>query len=146
MRQEMIERLNQRRWLVDEVRLVGPPQHFMSRKEVIDQRQAIMRLLNHAQGNPLHVYVHIPFCEEHCTFCMYFDQGAKEGSRRVQRYVHHIGGLLSYLRQLQGKKAIHALYVGGGTASILTTNQIQELFDGMTAYLHPDAQATFEMS
>jgi hypothetical protein len=142
----MNDRLDARRWLVDQLRLIAPPQHFMTRTIRLDQWRAISLLLEQNPENPLHVYVHVPFCEEHCTFCMYFDRGAKQGSDRIQIYVTYLDGLLRYLEQELGRREIRALYVGGGTASILTIEQIQTLFSRIVPHLHPDAEATYEMS
>jgi coproporphyrinogen III oxidase-like Fe-S oxidoreductase len=142
----MIERLESRRWLVDELRLIAPPQHFMTRKTSVDQRRAVSLLLEQNPENPLHLYVHVPFCEEHCTFCMYFHRGAKQGSDRVQAYATYLSGLLTYLERELNGRPLRALYVGGGTASILTIEQIQALFSPLAPHLHPQAETTFEMS
>ena len=142
----MIDRLHARRWLVDELRLIAPPQHFMTRTMSLEQWRANALLLEQNPENPLHLYVHVPFCEEHCSFCMYFDKGARQGSARVQAYADYLAGLLRHLEAELGRREIRALYVGGGTASILTIAQIQALFSRIMPHLHSDAEATYEMS
>ena len=66
-------------------------------------------------GRELGVYVHIPFCSYHCTFCFYATRiGADLDQKR--RYVE---GLLTELEWLPADARLTQLYVGGGTPTSL---------------------------
>lgn len=74
------------------------------------------------------LYVHIPFCEQYCTFCHF----TKEINPRADRVEQYLGALLKEIelahRQLDGRITAHTLYFGGGTPSYLNPRQFEALF------------------
>ncbi|MCB9787673.1 MAG: coproporphyrinogen III oxidase family protein [Deltaproteobacteria bacterium] len=81
-----------------------------------------------AEGMPLGVYVHVPFCRKRCHFC-YFKVYTQKSSKDVAAYVE---GLAREARMLATRPALRErssrfLYVGGGTPSYLSVRQIQRL-------------------
>lgn len=70
------------------------------------------------------VYIHIPFCESICTYCdfckMFYDQ------KMVDSY-------LKALKKEIGKtykgEPVKTIYIGGGTPSSLSIDELTELFD-----------------
>lgn len=79
---------------------------------------------------PLTLYIHYPFCVKKCPYCD-FNSHLKDDNSRDFDYV---GALLSDLdadlKYLQGRK-ICAIFIGGGTPSLLSENEMQELFFGL---------------
>jgi oxygen-independent coproporphyrinogen-3 oxidase len=66
-------------------------------------------------GADLGIYVHVPFCSYHCTFCFYATRiGVDLGQKR--RYVE---GLLRELEWVPEGSPLTQLYVGGGTPTAL---------------------------
>jgi len=88
---------------------------------------------SHAPG----LYVHVPFCSAVCPYCDFAVARAAAGDR--ERFV----GLL--LREaarwsdewaaLVGAEPFDTLYLGGGTPSILTPDQLDRLLDGLARRL-----------
>ena len=76
------------------------------------------------------LYLHIPFCRSRCIYCA-FHSGTELDLR--QRYV---GALCHELRQrrdyLNGER-ISTIYFGGGTPSLLTKADFQQIFDEISA-------------
>lgn len=75
---------------------------------------------------PLSIYVHIPFCENKCSYCDFvsFDNAKSQ----IDSY---IGALTAEIKQYSNKcknHIIETIYLGGGTPSILTKNQISKIF------------------
>jgi coproporphyrinogen III oxidase-like Fe-S oxidoreductase len=75
------------------------------------------------------LYLHIPFCKTRCTFCTYDSMIAKEGDGIVQDYLN---ALYLEMDQYSSKKYIQGLdidcvFIGGGSPSILTDKQLEEL-------------------
>lgn len=87
------------------------------------------------------LYVHIPFCHSICSYCDFkkvpYDQEVAD---------YYISALERDLRRYRGKMEIQTLYVGGGTPSILTSNQIEQLCDLLSKYVKWDEikEFTFE--
>jgi oxygen-independent coproporphyrinogen-3 oxidase len=100
-----------------------------------------------ADGVPLGLYVHIPFCRKRCDFC-YFKVYTDKNSSEIRRY---LDGLLRELdgyleRAFLGGRELRFVYFGGGTPSYLSSEQLRTLFDGLKARLPWDAarEVTFE--
>lgn len=86
------------------------------------------------------LYVHIPFCASRCVYCGFYSTTSL--SLR-QRYVD---ALCREMRMLTFKPKISTVYLGGGTPSQLTHEELNRLF----TYIYnvydvaPDAEVTME--
>lgn len=86
------------------------------------------------------LYVHIPFCASRCVYCGFYSTTSL--SLR-QRYVD---ALCREMRMLTFKPKISTIYLGGGTPSQLTHEELNQLF----TYIYnvydvaPDAEVTME--
>ncbi len=99
------------------------------------------------EGNPLGVYVHIPFCRKRCHFC-YFKVYTDKDSQEIRGYLE------SLLREMElyaarpfvGGRRPRFVYFGGGTPSYLSEPQLEFLFEGMQRLLPWDGveEVTFE--
>lgn len=72
-------------------------------------------------------YIHIPFCAQQCTYCD-FHFSTTFGTYRTQM----IGAICSEieLRKIENTAAlIETIYFGGGTPSILTTEELSQLIE-----------------
>lgn len=79
--------------------------------------------------NPKRLYIHVPFCSGHCTFCNY---------RIIVGEADRWPYLRALLRELEllaeqygGELEISTVLFGGGTPSLLTLEELQFLFDGV---------------
>jgi len=82
--------------------------------------------LSAEEGTPL--YVHVPFCEAKCPYCDFFSV-AGEGQ--------DVDGTLKGLLQELARRAPRnprTVFVGGGTPSWLSLDQLCQLFDAMHAH------------
>lgn len=74
------------------------------------------------------IYLHIPFCKKRCIYCDFYS------STRSDLRTRYVEALCSELEQridyLEGAP-VRTLYLGGGTPSQLTTEQLQRIFDTM---------------
>jgi coproporphyrinogen III oxidase-like Fe-S oxidoreductase len=91
------------------------------------------------------VYIHVPFCKSICNFCNYdrLQPSSPELLKKwLARVLRSIGVIAPALRPL----TFHALYVGGGTPSVLPARFMHELFDTLDAALrwHPQASRKLE--
>ncbi|MDE5978347.1 MAG: radical SAM family heme chaperone HemW [Turicibacter sp.] len=72
------------------------------------------------------LYIHIPFCDHICTYCD-FPKLVTKG----QRHEEYIQALLQELKRYEqqvGFSDIQSIYIGGGTPTSLSVEQIQPLF------------------
>ena len=94
---------------------------------------------------PLSLYIHIPWCVQKCPYCD-FNSHALKGEVPHIEYVQH---LLSDLEQdlpLTAGREVRTIFIGGGTPSLLSSNAMQMLMDGVRArlLLAADAEITME--
>lgn len=85
-------------------------------------------------GNPLGIYLHIPFCRKRCHFC-YFRVYTDKDSAAIRGYIDAALQELSiYARKpFIGGRTANFVYFGGGTPSYLSVDQLRHLTDGMKA-------------
>ena len=111
-----------------------PPFSFWKQEQVGDLYAALERPPK--PGNPLGIYLHIPFCRKRCHFC-YFRVYTDKDSAAIKSY---IDAALKELAIYAAKPAIRGrkpnfIYFGGGTPSYLSVDQLKHLIDGMKALL-----------
>ncbi|MDX1764898.1 MAG: radical SAM family heme chaperone HemW [bacterium] len=91
------------------------------------------------------LYIHIPYCLSKCPYC---DFNSKPlDPKEMDRYV---ASLIEELRRfsLGSRRIVETLYLGGGTPSLLTEDQLTGLFDSVRASftLFDDAEVTLEVN
>lgn len=108
--------------------------------ELAGQREAL-RIAAHAQ--PLGLYLHVPFCLDRCTYCSF----TTTRDRSLQTpTIQRLGAEVESWGAALERPAVDTLYLGGGTPSLLTLEELgaltqaaQEAFD-----LGPLVEATLE--
>jgi oxygen-independent coproporphyrinogen-3 oxidase len=83
------------------------------------------------QRQPLHVYVHIPYCKTKCRYCYYKlwavgDQATDEIDDYLKLLSREIE-MASREPQVQAC-GVRSVYIGGGTPSLLSLDQLTRLF------------------
>lgn len=75
-----------------------------------------------------YAYIHIPFCSGVCDFCSYFLTTTKDAAtdQRVNRYLNQLTEQVR-IHQRDQQVSLTSIYIGGGTPSILTPEQLDRL-------------------
>lgn len=79
---------------------------------------------------PLSLYIHIPWCVQKCPYCD-FNSHAQKGAIPEREYIQHLladleQDLQRYQRAI-GERAIHSIFIGGGTPSLFSAEGITYL-------------------
>ena len=98
------------------------------------------------------LYIHIPFCKKKCDYCDFFSIG--EADRRGKpndlsdSYIEAVVKEAEIYAKSCGISEWKTVYVGGGTPSLLSCAQVQNLFDGIrkSAPFSAGCEVTFEMN
>lgn len=92
------------------------------------------------------IYLHIPFCEQRCTFC-HFAKEILPPEQRVERYLRALRAEMAMTGSLAGHPTAQTVYVGGGTPSYLSAPQISDVFVSLreAVRLTGDTEITFEL-
>ncbi|GAA4233576.1 radical SAM family heme chaperone HemW [Actinomadura meridiana] len=97
---------------------------------------------------PAAMYMHIPFCEYLCGFCPFVKYLKDED--RVRAYVADLKREMTFYAETPyfRSTSFGSLYMGGGTASSLSPEQLSEVISHARAVFRflPDAEITLETS
>ena len=103
---------------------------------------------------PLAVYIHIPFCASKCAYCDFASWPGR--LEAADRYLEALKSEISYWKNLEepggsGRRLMDgyeaaSLFVGGGTPSVLTAAQLEDLLAAAESLvpLAPGAEVTLE--
>jgi oxygen-independent coproporphyrinogen-3 oxidase len=99
---------------------------------------------------PLGIYISVPFCRTKCSYCNFasdvFSKAVFE--RYVDRVCTDIANAELAANSAGGKfeREVDSIYLGGGTPTILESQQLQRVFDAVRAnfIVSPDAEITVE--
>lgn len=100
---------------------------WSERFSAADYRACLERAASRG-GEPLSLYVHIPFCEHRCAFCG-CNSIATEKKEVAGKYLEHIEIELQMLSDvLAATRPLKQIHWGGGTPTYLNARQLLRLF------------------
>ena len=82
------------------------------------------------------VYVHVPFCSYHCTFCFY---ATKIGADQAEK-TRYVAALKRELDWLPDGSVLTQLYVGGGTPTALAPEQLSDVLGALFSKVRRDGR------
>lgn len=87
------------------------------------------------------LYLHIPFCERKCLYCDFY---SVEGVARMDRFLSALHREIDLYSEYTG--TFETIFLGGGTPSLLTPEQLQKILSHLRDRFHvkPDAEVTLE--
>ena len=74
------------------------------------------------------IYIHIPFCKQRCIYCAFYSLAT--GADK-QKYVDALCKELEIRKDYLPDRKIKTIYMGGGTPSILTPEQLAMIYDAL---------------
>lgn len=95
-------------------------------------------------NTPMSLYLHIPFCTVKCTYCAFNTYINLEGL--VEPFTNALIRELEYLAHSKPGLPIHTIFLGGGTPSLLSAEQIGRILDAIKRQftLVSDTEVTME--
>ena len=89
------------------------------------------------------IYIHIPFCKRRCIYCDFFSTTQSE---KKSEYVHALVRELEIRKDYLDNEEIETIYLGGGTPSQLSKEELEEIFTHIYKVykVTPDAEITLE--
>lgn len=94
---------------------------------------------------PLTLYIHVPWCVRKCPYCDFNSHRAPDVIPE-EAYLDALAADLEQGLPLIWGRQIHAVFIGGGTPSLLSSKAVDRLLAMIRAYLPiwPDAEITLE--
>lgn len=109
-------------------------------------REALARA-NGAADKPLSVYVHLPFCEERCSYCGCNVVITKHRDV-AHRYLDYLDKEIDLLAShLPSRRHVSQMHWGGGTPTYHTAGELERVFEGIGRHFAftPDAEIGIEI-
>ena len=83
--------------------------------------------------NLIDLYISIPFCPSRCSYCSFVSASTEKERKLIEPYLK---SLINEMKQKsefikQNNMQIHTVYIGGGTPSVLSENELIVLFNGI---------------
>lgn len=105
------------------------------------------------RDDDLAVYVHLPFCDERCTYCACNVVASPLGRRVAEPYLEHLGSEIDRVSGHIGRRApVSQVHFGGGTPTYHTPEELDRLIarlqarfewsDGTEASIEADPRVT----
>ena len=83
---------------------------------------------------PLGLYLHFPFCVRKCRYCDFLSFPSGEAGREI--YLERLKEEIKARGAIYQDYNIETLFIGGGTPSLMTGQQLTELLDTVRASFH----------
>jgi oxygen-independent coproporphyrinogen III oxidase len=85
--------------------------------------------------SPINIYIHIPFCIQICDFCFYMKELIKSKDQ-VDQYVEVLCREIEIVSQRLNlsQRPVNAIYIGGGTPSVLSEKQFRRIIETLHKY------------
>lgn len=92
----------------------------------------------------LELYIHIPFCVKKCAYCDFLSGPAS--NQQIEEYVQALIEEIRYYKEVAKKYEVSTVFLGGGTPSLLTEEQMKVLMEvlGQTFFIRQNAEITME--
>ena len=72
------------------------------------------------------IYIHIPFCKSKCAYCNFFSLASQS---KMNDYLDALKNEIVSRNQYLGNEMVETIYFGGGTPSLLSTDDIAEIIE-----------------
>jgi oxygen-independent coproporphyrinogen-3 oxidase len=83
---------------------------------------------------PLSLYIHYPWCVKKCPYCDFNSHENSSKSGYIEELLNDLDTDLGYI---QGR-SIHSIFIGGGTPSLMSEQDLSMLFSGLRQKLNFD--------
>ncbi len=106
-------------------------EHFVSDEktalgmEIAGRERQILSTLHYEDGYSL--YIGIPFCPTTCLYCSFTSYPISLWRERVEEYLTALEREMDAVAALYGHKILDTVYIGGGTPSALSAQQLDRL-------------------
>ena len=93
--------------------------------EIARREKAQLDKLDYENGYSL--YIGIPFCPTTCSYCTFTSYPIAKWEKRTDEYVEALIKELTYIAEVSKEKKLNAIYMGGGTPTTLTAEQMDKV-------------------
>lgn len=97
--------------------------------EIAQREMEVLRNIDYENGYSL--YIGIPFCPSTCLYCSFTSYPVSKWKGRMQEYLEALMKEIEYTSQAYKDKVLNTIYIGGGTPTSLTAEQLDFLLSAL---------------
>ncbi len=92
-----------------------------------------MPIIDSMDEKGISIYIGIPFCPTRCLYCSFVSNSVANGAKYIPEYLECLRREIAYTADIirQNKNVVESVYIGGGTPTTLSAEQLKFLFDGI---------------
>ncbi|MBD3190460.1 MAG: radical SAM protein [Candidatus Heimdallarchaeota archaeon] len=107
-----------------------PPLIKASQQQMTNLEQILQ--LDKTLSDVFTIYLSIPFCQSHCNSCIFFKELLPKNVNKIdflQDYLDYVFKQIEFFGRTQrfSKSICKAIYIGGGTPSLLDSKQVEQI-------------------
>ena len=101
------------------------------RQLAIDCSESTVNAIEKMDKNDISLYIGIPFCPTRCSYCSFVSRTIGKNTDLLDPYLHALYQEMEQTGKLLANsgKTVRTIYIGGGTPTTLSTEQMAELLD-----------------
>ena len=101
------------------------------RQLAIDCSKSTVSAIEKMDKNDISLYIGIPFCPTRCSYCSFVSRTVGKNTDLLDPYLHALYQEMEQTGKLLANsgKSVRTIYIGGGTPTTLSTEQMAELLD-----------------
>ena len=106
--------------------------HFNTDFSETDYKEMLQAQSQKKTGQPLSIYIHIPFCQNICYYCACNKIITKDHARSA-KYIEYLIKEMDLIANQLGNKNrdVQQIHLGGGTPTFLTDEELQQLMSAL---------------
>ena len=92
-----------------------------------------MPIIDSMDEKGVSIYIGIPFCPTRCLYCSFVSNSVASGAKYIPEYLECLKREITYTADIikQNKNIVESVYIGGGTPTTLSAEQLKFSFDGI---------------
>lgn len=104
-------------------------------------------ILSDIGKNSVSIYIGIPFCPTRCLYCSFVSTDLKKSGKYTDDFVRLLVKEIEKTSQILSELSLYVqnIYIGGGTPTSLSENQLKDIFDAVEKYLKNDKLKEFTL-
>ncbi|MBR1693054.1 MAG: coproporphyrinogen dehydrogenase HemZ [Lachnospiraceae bacterium] len=112
--------------------------HFLSKEkaqlclDISKREKQILSGIHYKEGYSL--YIGIPFCPTTCLYCSFTSYPIRTYEKQVDTYLDCMMKEMAFTSQAMQGKILDSVYIGGGTPTTLSAEQLDRLISGLKSY------------
>ena len=101
------------------------------RQLALDCSASTVDAIRQTVASDISLYIGIPFCPTRCSYCSFVSRTIGKNTDLLDPYLHALYTELAHTAKLleSSGKTVRTIYIGGGTPTTLSTEQLTELLD-----------------